>query len=135
MLAIRPVPNVGVGMRKMRLLAAAAAAKLGCWRLQFPASLRPLTVNSSSTPPLGLLVLGVPLLLKKNGNRASRTGPLAVRKEGMVLKLPLTTPFAITWLWWLGPILGKIFAAGLVPPGAGWEWQAPHESRLNRGPR
>src|SRR5215469_1235456 len=54
--------------------------------------------------------------------------------DGMVLKLPFTTPFAITWLCGFGPMLGKTLAAGLVPPGAGCEWQAPHESRLNRGP-
>src|SRR5207302_4153724 len=54
---------------------------------------------------------------------------------GMVLVLPFTTPLAITWLWGFGPTLGKIPEAGLVPPGAGCEWHAPHESKLNRGPR
>ena len=40
-------------------------------------------MNRSSTPPLGLLVLAVPLELKKNGNRASRVGPVAVMKYGV----------------------------------------------------
>src|SRR6266550_623908 len=53
----------------------------------------------------------------------------------MVLVLPFTIPLAITWLWGFGPTLGKIPEAGLVPPGAGCEWHAPHESKLNRGPR
>src|SRR5215470_4073990 len=121
MLAIKPVPKVGVGMRKMMLLAALAALKLGCCKLHAPASARPLTVKRSSTPPFGLLTLAVPFALKKKGKRASRTGPLAATKKGMVLVAPLTVPLAITWLWGLGPTLGKIFAAGLVPPGAGWE--------------
>src|SRR5215469_17721168 len=119
MLAIKPVPKVGVGMRKMMLLAAFAALKLGCCKLHAPASARPLTVNRSSTPPFGLLRLAVPLALKKNGKRASRTGPLAVTKDGIVLVLPLTVPLAITWLCGLGPTLGKMLALGLVPPGAG----------------
>src|ERR1700722_3224360 len=81
--SMRPAPKVGVGMRKMMSFTASAAAKLGCGRLQLPASLRPLTVKISSTPPLGLLVLTVPFALKKNGNRASRAGPLAVMKFGV----------------------------------------------------
>ena len=52
-----------------------------------------MTVNRSSTPPLGALVLTVPLLLKKNGKRASRVGPLAVIKDGMVL--PGATPLLV----------------------------------------
>src|SRR5215472_13005592 len=120
MFAISPVPNVGVGMRKMMLLAALAALKLGCCKLQLPASERPLTVNRSSTPPLGLLRFAFPNWSKKNGKRASRTGPLAATKNGMVLVLPFTTPLAITWLCGFGPTLGKMLALGLVPPGAGW---------------
>src|SRR2546423_7377781 len=122
MFDIRPEPNTGVGIRKIRLLAFAAAVNPGCCKLQPAASARPLTVNRSSTPPFGLLTLAVPLALKKNGKRASRTGPVAVTKDGMVLVLPLTVPLAITWLWGLGPTLGKIPEAGLVPPAAGWEW-------------
>src|SRR5215470_9996607 len=83
MLLIKPAPNTGVGMRKMMLFAAAAALELGCCRTQVPASARPLTVNRSSTPPLGLFVLAVPSALKKNGKRASRVGPLAVIKNGV----------------------------------------------------
>src|SRR6266571_1700343 len=135
MFAIRPEPNTGVGIRKIRLLAAAAAAKLGCCKLHAPASARPLTVNMVSTPPFGLLTLAVPLALKKNGKRASRTGPFAAINDGIVLVLPLTTPLAITWLCGLAPTLGKTLALGLLPPGAGWEWHPPHPSRLNRGPR
>src|SRR5258708_7609851 len=133
--SIRPAPKTGVGMRKMMLFVFCACAKLGCGRLQLPASERPLTVNRSSTPPLGLLKFGWPLLLKKNGNRASRTGPFARTKDGIVLVLPLTTPLAITWLCGFAPMFGNTLAAGPVPPGAGCEWHAPHESRLNRGPR
>src|SRR6516164_8405609 len=88
--SIKPAPNTGVGMRKMMLLAACAATKLGCGRLQAPASERPVTVNRSSTPPLGALVLTVPFELKKNGNRASRVGPLAVMKLGVLF--PGATP-------------------------------------------
>src|SRR5260221_8420254 len=121
MFDIKPAPNTGVGIRKIRLLAAAAAAKPGCCRLQPAASARPLTVNMVSTPPFGLLRLAVPLALKKNGNRASRTGPVAVMNDGMVFVGPLTTPLAITWLWGLAPTFGKTLALGLVPPGAGCE--------------
>src|SRR5258708_3870039 len=135
MLFIRPEPKSGVGIRKIRLLAAAAAVKPGCVRLQAPASARPLTVNRSSTPPFGLLRLAVPLALKKNGKRTSRTGPVAVTNDGMVLVPPLTTPLAITRLCGLAPTLGKTLALGLVPPGAGCEWHPPHPSRLNLGPR
>src|SRR5207248_6116554 len=95
MFAIRPAPNVGVGMRKMMLFVALAALKLGCCRLQAPESARPETVNRSSTPPLGALGLGLPNWSKKNGNRASRTGPLARTKYGMGLVLPFTTPLEI----------------------------------------
>src|SRR5437660_4952054 len=103
MFDIRPEPNTGVGMRKIRLLAAAAAGKPGCCRLQAPASARPLTVNMVSTPPLGLLRLAVPLALKKNGKRASRTGPVAVMNDGMVLVVLFTNPLVIAWLCGLGP--------------------------------
>ena len=49
-----------------------------------PASERPETVNRGSTPPFGLLRLTVPLELKKNGNRASSVGPVAVTNEGVL---------------------------------------------------
>src|SRR5205807_10555810 len=127
MFAIKPEPKTGVGMRKMRLLAAAAAAKPGWVKLQPAASARPLTVNRSSTPPFGLLTLAVPLALKKNGKRASRTGPLAATKDRIVLFAPLTVPLAITCLCGLAPTLGKTLALGLLPPAAGWEWHPPHE--------
>src|SRR6266436_4976687 len=99
MLAMSPAPKTGVGMRKMRLFAAAAAAKLGCVRLQAPASGWPVTVNRSSTPPLGALRLAVPLALKKNGNRASRVGPVDVMKYGVVSLG--ATPLLVNWAWGL----------------------------------
>ena len=98
MFSISPAPKTGVGMRKIMLRVAPAALKLGCCRLQLTASARPETVKRSSTPPLGAFGLGLPNRSKKNGNRASRTGPLGWTKNGMVLVLPITTPLAITWL-------------------------------------
>src|SRR5580658_914115 len=118
--SIKPAPKVGVGMRKMMLLADCASAKLGCGRLvallQVPASERPVTVNRSSTPPLGSFVLTEPLALKKNGNRASRVGPLAVMKVGMVL--PGATPLLVKRNWGL--------TAAPVPPTAGCAWHELH---------
>ena len=55
-------------------------------------SARPAIVNIVSTPPFGLFVLAVPLALKKNGKRASRTGPFCVIKDGRVLVALLATP-------------------------------------------
>src|SRR5579864_3977251 len=107
--SIRPAPKVGVGMRKIRLLALAAALKLGWLRVQVPASERPVTVNRSSTPPLGLLVLADPSALKKNGKRASRVGPLAVIKNGVVSLG--ATPSLVN--------LACGFTAGPDPPTAG----------------
>src|SRR5579871_294938 len=103
--------------------------------LQEPASARPETVNKVSTPPFGAAVLGVPFALKKNGKRASRTGPLAVTNEGIVLVEPLTKPVVIAWLCGFGPTLGKMLDEGLEPPIFGCEWHPPQPSRLNRGPR
>src|SRR5271166_101575 len=93
--SIKPAPNVGVGIRKMMLLVCCAVLKLGCGRLHVPASGRPLTVNRSSTPPLGAFVLGEPLELKKNGNRASRVGPFAVMNDGVVSWG--ATPSLVNW--------------------------------------
>src|ERR1700722_19305094 len=123
--SIRPAPKVGVGIRKIMSFACCAAAKLGCGRLQLPASVRPLTVNRSSTPPLGLLVFAVPLALKKNGNRASRVGPLAVTKYGVesfgATELPAKANWGLT--------------AAPLPPTAGCAWQELQLFELNRGPR
>src|SRR6516225_8561095 len=115
-------------MRKMMLLAALAALKLGCCRLQEPASDRPETVKRSSTPPFGLLVLAVPLALKKNGKRASRVGPLTVMKAGVA-------SLGATRGW--GPLVKTNwgFTAGPVPPMAGCEWHEPQPFELKRGPR
>src|SRR6202451_1595296 len=95
MFSIKPEPKVGVGMRKITSFSDTAVAKLGCGSvvllLHVPASERPVTVYRSSTPPFGSLVFTVPLVLKKNGKRASRVGPLAVMKDGTVF--PGATPF------------------------------------------
>src|SRR5271166_1812599 len=97
--SIRPAPKTGVGILNMMLFSATAVEKLG-WGsavlfVQVPASERPVTVNSVSTPPLGELVFTLPLALKKNGKRASRVGPLAVMKDGIVL--PGATPLLVNW--------------------------------------
>src|SRR5882672_11744376 len=126
MFSTSPAPNSGVGMRKIRLLAAWAAAKLRCGMLQLPASARPETVYRSSTPPLGAPVLTVPFELKKNGKRASRVGPVAVMKEGIELVAPLTMPALIT-------VASGLFAAP-EPPNVGCEWQPAHWLKLKRGP-
>src|SRR5579863_1623938 len=106
--SIRPAPNTGVGMRKIRLLSAAAVAKLGWVRLQFcPPSGRAETVKRVSTPPFGAFWLTVPLALKKNGKRASRVGPPAVMKAGVVLVvLQAITPFCagVTTGNWLAEV-------------------------------
>src|SRR5215831_5288716 len=110
-----PAPKTGVGMRKMTLLAATAAAKSGCVMLHPGASVRPLMTKRSCTPPSG-----VPSGLFTN--RASRTGPSAVMKDGRTLNggfLKLTCGFG----------------DGLLPPTAGCRWQPEHWSRLNRGPK
>src|ERR1700730_18684686 len=77
---------------------------------------RPAMVKISCTLPSGLPSA---CLMK----RASRTGPLEVMKEGTVFQGAIVAARAS---WGL--------TAGLVPPRAGWMWQPPQESRLNRGP-
>src|SRR5215475_4759104 len=108
----------------MTLLLATACWKLGCCSWQLPASERPVMVNRSSTPPFGLLVSGCPFCFTKNGKRASRVGPVAVMKGGVV-SLGATVPAKAN--------CG--FIAGPEPPDAGWAWQDLHELELNRGPR
>src|ERR1700683_801304 len=80
--SIKPAPKTGVGMRKMMLFSDTAVAKLGCGSAvalaPLPASERPVTGDRVSTPPSGEFWLTEPLLLKKNGNRASSVGPFAV---------------------------------------------------------
>src|SRR5579862_341564 len=121
-----PAPKTGVGMRKMRLPAAAAAAKLGCTKVQPFASVSPETVKMVSTPPLGALVLAVPSLLKKNGKRASRVGPWAVMNVGVVSFGP-AMPLAIA--------VNSGLLAPPVPPTVGCEWQPAQLLKLKRGPR
>src|SRR5580765_6040570 len=124
MFSINPRPKVGVGMRKITLPVATAWAKLGCVILQAPASTRPVMVYRSSTPPFGLFTSGLPAALKKNGKRASRTGPVAVMNDGTVLRAPSNVAWATCGL-----------VAGLVPPTAGAAWQAAQLLELKRGPR
>ena len=97
----KPVPNVGVGMRKMILFEAIAAAKSGCARWQFGASDRPAIVKRSCTPPSG-----VPSGLRMN--RASRTGPFDVMNDGTVLVAPIKVATATCG-----------FGRGPTPPAAG----------------
>ena len=103
-----PAPNTGVGMRKMTLLAATAAAKSGCAMAQPGASARPVMTKRSCTPPSGV----------PSGfftKRASRTGPLSVMNDGILFFAPFNVATAICGL-----------TAGLVPPTAGWRWQPEH---------
>src|ERR1051326_7006488 len=106
--AIRPLPKVGVGMRKMTLPLAKLPAKFGCWMtesVQPGASERPAIVKRSWTPPsaepFGFLM-----------KRTSRTGPLAVMNEGIWLVAPCRVA---TLIWGL--------VTGLLPAGAGWGGQ------------
>src|SRR5580704_10746629 len=123
--SISPAPKTGVGIRKMMLSAALAPSKFGCVRLQAPASERPVTVNRSSTPPLGAFRLAEPSALKKNGNRASRVGPWALMKNGVVSAG--ATPLLVNWNWGL--------TAAPVPPTAGCAWHDTQLLALKRGPR
>ena len=75
--SIRPAPNTGVGMRKITLWLATCVAKSGCASVQPVAPTRPVIVKSAWTPPSG-----VPSGLRTK--RASRTGPFAERKDGMM---------------------------------------------------
>src|SRR6266849_4067675 len=99
-----PRPNVGVGMRKMALFAATAAAKFGCWMLQPGASERPVMTKRSCTPPSG-----VPSGLRTK--RTSRTGPFAVMNDGTVFLAPPVVAAATCGL-----------VGGLEPPAAGCAW-------------
>src|SRR6516162_6761537 len=85
--------------------------------LQPGASERPVITNKSWTPPSG-----VPLGLRMK--RASRTGPLAVMKRGILLVAPSAVAIAICGLF-----------AGLEPPAAGNAWQPLQLVALKRGPR
>jgi hypothetical protein len=119
--SMSPMPNTGVGMRKITLFCDTACAKLSCTMLQplaFPVpSLRWLITYSACTPP-SAWPFGSRL------KRASRMGPFSVMNEGTVLRAPNAVAMA-NWG----------FTAGAVPPIAGWLWQPPQPSRLKRGPR
>ena len=73
--SIRPEPNKGVGMRKLRFL---VSVKSGFSTAQVKASERPFTVNSGSTSPAATPVF----------QRTARTGPSAFKKSGMLLRAP-----------------------------------------------
>src|SRR5216684_2589773 len=114
MLSIKPAPNKGVGIRKLRF---AVLLKSGCSTAQSKASVRPLTVKRGSTTPASAdptLVFG----------RTARTGPSGFRKPGIALRAP-----------WALAILNCGFCLGLDPPGAGQAWQPPQLVPLKRGPR
>src|SRR5579863_9895183 len=82
------------------------------------ASARPTMVNRSWTPPSGVTPSGMKV------KRASRAGPLGRMNEGMLFVAPSASPAAISG-----------FAAGVVPPEAGCEWQLRQLFELNLGPR
>jgi hypothetical protein len=71
----------------------------------------------------GLLVIPPKRLSGFRLNRASRMGPFWVMNQGTVSFAPLSVAKAI-----------EGFIRGLVPPGAGCEWQARHWLELKRGP-
>src|SRR5436190_5077761 len=73
--SISPLPNVGVGVRKLML---AVLPKSGCTMPHDPASGRPVMTNRSCTPPSGD---PSGLFLK----RTSRTGPLDLMNGGIAL--------------------------------------------------
>src|SRR5437867_9446605 len=98
---MRPAPKTGVGILKIRLLLAACVAKSGWAREQPPAPVRPVIVAVLCTPPSL-----VPSEL--NLNRASRTGPFDVMKNGIVSVPPSFEANATCG-----------FTNGLVPPVAG----------------
>jgi len=70
-------------------------------------------------------VFAVPLLLKKNGNRASTVGPVAVTKYG--IESFGAVPLVVKLNWGL--------VAAPDPPIAGCAWQELQLVELNRGPR
>src|SRR2546428_8663120 len=120
---IRPPPNVGVGMRAIRLWVALAVAKSGWVRVQPVASERPAMVNRSCTPPS----------LTK---RASRTGPLELM-NGWPSRNGNDRSFGLQvapGAQFFCPTVACGLVEGLVPPTSGWAWQPEHWSRLNRGP-
>src|SRR5580704_14862276 len=98
---------------------------------QLPASERPEMTNRSCTPPSGEL-LNEPSGFRENLNRASRTGPSAVMKDGSTLSAPSRLKTCVSGF---GPMNGNTDAPGLVPPTSGCAWQLEHWFVLNRGPR
>src|SRR5713101_1541046 len=89
--SIKPAPNTGVGIRKIRFLRAASRLKSGWARTHPGASVRPAMVNRSWTPTSRVRSA-------LNLNRASRTGPLSVMKEGTTFFAPA---FVATAIWGL----------------------------------
>src|SRR5205823_12353392 len=91
MASIRPAPNVGVGIRKIKLLSRLALSKSGCEILQPGASVRPVMVKRSCTPPSRMVLVGG----FANLNLASLTGPFREMKNGGVFVAPFLVATAI----------------------------------------
>src|SRR6266852_1109449 len=72
------------------------------------------------------------LVVSVEVNRASRTGPPAVTKEGTVLVAPSSVASATCGL---GRALIRLLRPGLVPPTAGSAWHCAQLLPLNVGPR
>src|ERR1700675_3885660 len=67
--------------------------------------------------------------------RASRTGPFAVTKGGILFVAPFFCPTVNCGFWpAMFPTKGKAFMLGDVPPVAGCEWQGTQEALLEAGP-
>src|SRR5947209_8377591 len=79
MASIRPAPNVGGGMRRIKLFGPLALRESGCEILQAGASVRPVMVERSCTPPSRMVLVGGFAYL----NLASLTGPLEEMKNEM----------------------------------------------------
>src|SRR5206468_2921933 len=78
MLSINPAPNVGVGIRKLRL---AASLKSGWLKTHFLASDRPVIVNNGATSPSRIKP-------PWDFRRTARIGPSSFRNSGMEFRDP-----------------------------------------------
>lgn len=112
--SISPAPKTGVGIRNIKLLALCACTKSGCDGVHDLASVIPAIVNRSCTPP-------------SDGNRAARTGPFGVMKNGRLFVAGLRRLLKNATCGF--PV------GGLVPPTAGLMWQPEQLLRFMVGPR
>jgi hypothetical protein len=115
-------------MRKMTLFSDSACAKFGCAREHVPASVRPAIVYKSCTPPSA----GPNFFPFVVTNRASRTGPASVMKEGTMLVAPSRVARPTCGL---GIGVCGLVRPGLLPPMAGYPWHIAQLLPLNAGPR